>query len=51
MPQLSPMLGFVMFIFILSFYVVLMSAMNKKTPFISKTEMNKSKKISMSFFK
>nr|YP_010373178.1 ATP synthase F0 subunit 8 [Cadlina japonica]UPI11644.1 ATP synthase F0 subunit 8 [Cadlina japonica] len=50
MPQLSPMLGFLMFIFILAFYLVLLCGLSKKSPFIMPTKVSKSNKISVSFF-
>nr|YP_010373204.1 ATP synthase F0 subunit 8 [Cadlina olgae]UPI11670.1 ATP synthase F0 subunit 8 [Cadlina umiushi] len=50
MPQLSPMLGFLMFIFVLTFYLILLCGLSKKNPFILSTKMSKSNKISASFF-
>nr|YP_010574725.1 ATP synthase F0 subunit 8 [Triopha modesta]UZI00296.1 ATP synthase F0 subunit 8 [Triopha modesta] len=51
MPQLSPMLGFVMFAVILSSYVVILCNLSKKTPFVAPTKLSKSEKLSFSFFK
>nr|YP_010373191.1 ATP synthase F0 subunit 8 [Cadlina koreana]UPI11657.1 ATP synthase F0 subunit 8 [Cadlina koreana] len=50
MPQLSPMLGFLMFIFILTFYIILLCGLSKKNPFIMSTKVAKSNKKSIFFF-
>nr|YP_010121341.1 ATP synthase F0 subunit 8 [Ceratodoris hiroi]QRC77956.1 ATP synthase F0 subunit 8 [Ceratodoris hiroi] len=50
MPQLSPMLGFVMFLVVLSLYIVLLCGMSKKTPFLKTSKMGKSNKMSFHFF-
>nr|YP_009271543.1 ATP synthase F0 subunit 8 [Hypselodoris festiva]ANX10023.1 ATP synthase F0 subunit 8 [Hypselodoris festiva] len=51
MPQLSPMLSFLIFITILFFYIVLLSGLSKKFPFIHQTKMSKSFKKSFKVFK
>nr|YP_010429289.1 ATP synthase F0 subunit 8 [Polycera hedgpethi]USQ67468.1 ATP synthase F0 subunit 8 [Polycera hedgpethi] len=51
MPQLSPMLGFVMYTVVLGSYLVLLCSLSKKSPFVSNTKMSKSDKLSFSFFK
>nr|YP_010996927.1 ATP synthase F0 subunit 8 [Dendrodoris krusensternii]WPH63911.1 ATP synthase F0 subunit 8 [Dendrodoris krusensternii] len=50
MPQLSPMLGDIMFLAILGFYFVLMCALSKKHPFVSSTKVSKSTKMSFPYF-
>nr|WNR50727.1 ATP synthase F0 subunit 8 [Phyllidiella sp. a LZ-2021] len=50
MPQLSPMLGFVMFITVLTSYFLLMCALSKKHSFINPTKVNKSEKMSLPYF-
>nr|YP_009987764.1 ATP synthase F0 subunit 8 [Phyllidiopsis krempfi]QNL17306.1 ATP synthase F0 subunit 8 [Phyllidiopsis krempfi] len=50
MPQLSPMLGFFMFLFILSSYFILLCGLSKKHPFVAFTKVNKSTKISLPYF-
>nr|YP_010970151.1 ATP synthase F0 subunit 8 [Phyllidia picta]WNR50662.1 ATP synthase F0 subunit 8 [Phyllidia picta] len=50
MPQLSPMLGFFMFMVILSSYFFLLSSLSKKTSFVSFTKMSKTKKNSLPYF-
>nr|YP_010429302.1 ATP synthase F0 subunit 8 [Goniobranchus leopardus]USQ67481.1 ATP synthase F0 subunit 8 [Goniobranchus leopardus] len=51
MPQLSPMLGFLMFMVVLFAYLILLCGLSKKTPFITTTKLSKSSKSSFSFFK
>nr|UBU97372.1 ATP synthase F0 subunit 8 [Asteronotus hepaticus] len=51
MPQLSPMLGFFMYLVVLLLYIVLFCGLSKKVPFVSSTKMGKSAKLSLSFFK
>nr|YP_010574751.1 ATP synthase F0 subunit 8 [Doris odhneri]UZI00322.1 ATP synthase F0 subunit 8 [Doris odhneri] len=51
MPQLSPMLGFFMFIVVLSCYIVLLCGVSKKSPFVKSTKLAKAGKASFSFFK
>nr|UEX93281.1 ATP synthase F0 subunit 8 [Phyllidiella sp. Nanhai]WNR50714.1 ATP synthase F0 subunit 8 [Phyllidiella pustulosa] len=50
MPQLSPMLGFVMFLTVLASYFLLMCALSKKHSFINPTKVSKSEKTSLSYF-
>nr|YP_010970177.1 ATP synthase F0 subunit 8 [Phyllidiella zeylanica]WNR50753.1 ATP synthase F0 subunit 8 [Phyllidiella zeylanica]WNR50766.1 ATP synthase F0 subunit 8 [Phyllidiella zeylanica] len=50
MPQLSPMLGFIMFIAVLTSYFLLMCALSKKHSFVSPTKVNKSEKTSLPYF-
>nr|YP_010429315.1 ATP synthase F0 subunit 8 [Glossodoris acosti]USQ67494.1 ATP synthase F0 subunit 8 [Glossodoris acosti] len=51
MPQLSPMLGFLMFIMVLSAYFILLSSLSKKAPFVLTTKQKKSSQGSFGFFK
>nr|UYI30958.1 ATP synthase subunit 8 [Ceratosoma sp. HG0001] len=51
MPQLSPMLGFLMFITVLLSYVVLLCGLSKKVPFINQTKLTKSSSKSLYYFK
>nr|YP_010574738.1 ATP synthase F0 subunit 8 [Carminodoris armata]UZI00308.1 ATP synthase F0 subunit 8 [Carminodoris armata] len=51
MPQLSPMLGFFMYLMVLCLYIVLFCGLSKKAPFISSTKVGKSSKLSLPFFK
>nr|YP_010970190.1 ATP synthase F0 subunit 8 [Phyllidiopsis xishaensis]WNR50779.1 ATP synthase F0 subunit 8 [Phyllidiopsis xishaensis] len=50
MPQLSPMLGFFMFLFILASYLILLCGLSKKHSFVSPTKVSKSTKTSLLYF-
>nr|YP_009445806.1 ATP synthase F0 subunit 8 [Hypselodoris apolegma]ATX68394.1 ATP synthase F0 subunit 8 [Hypselodoris apolegma] len=50
MPQLSPMMGVLMFATILFFYIMLLSGLSKKIPFIKHTHVKKSFKKSFKMF-
>nr|YP_010970203.1 ATP synthase F0 subunit 8 [Phyllidiopsis shireenae]WNR50792.1 ATP synthase F0 subunit 8 [Phyllidiopsis shireenae] len=50
MPQLSPMLGFFMFLFILTSYIILLCGLSKKHLFVTPTKISKSTKISILYF-
>nr|YP_010574764.1 ATP synthase F0 subunit 8 [Verconia nivalis]UZI00335.1 ATP synthase F0 subunit 8 [Verconia nivalis] len=50
MPQLSPMLGFLMSATVLFFYVILLCGLSKKNSHVSPTKLGKSSKSSFYFF-
>nr|YP_009378960.1 ATP synthase F0 subunit 8 [Nembrotha kubaryana]ARI43828.1 ATP synthase F0 subunit 8 [Nembrotha kubaryana] len=50
MPQLSPMLGFLIFASTLGCYFILLCSLSKKTPFVIPTKLSKSEKLSLLFF-
>nr|YP_010352820.1 ATP synthase F0 subunit 8 [Dermatobranchus otome]UOD76588.1 ATP synthase F0 subunit 8 [Dermatobranchus otome]UOD76601.1 ATP synthase F0 subunit 8 [Dermatobranchus otome] len=51
MPQLSPMMGFMVFALVLSSYLVFFCGVSKKPAKISDTKMKMSEKSSLSIFK
>nr|YP_010970164.1 ATP synthase F0 subunit 8 [Phyllidiella hageni]WNR50675.1 ATP synthase F0 subunit 8 [Phyllidiella hageni]WNR50688.1 ATP synthase F0 subunit 8 [Phyllidiella hageni]WNR50701.1 ATP synthase F0 subunit 8 [Phyllidiella hageni] len=50
MPQLSPMMGFIMFLCVLASFFLLMCTLSLKHPFVKLTKMNKSSKTSLPYF-
>nr|YP_010853503.1 ATP synthase F0 subunit 8 [Tritonia iocasica]WGM82641.1 ATP synthase subunit 8 [Tritonia iocasica] len=51
MPQLSPMMGFAMFLFVLSFYFVFFCGISKTPAKVSSSKMETSMKPSLTVFK
>nr|YP_010834648.1 ATP synthase F0 subunit 8 [Coryphella verrucosa]WFQ82016.1 ATP synthase F0 subunit 8 [Coryphella verrucosa] len=51
MPQLSPMMGFIMFLTVLGLYLVFLSAMSKAPAKVSNSKMETLKKPSFVIFK
>nr|YP_009136685.1 ATP synthase F0 subunit 8 [Tritonia tetraquetra]AKE07290.1 ATP synthase F0 subunit 8 [Tritonia tetraquetra] len=51
MPQLSPMMGFIMFLFVLSFYLAFFFGISKKPAKVSASKMETSSKPSLTIFK
>nr|NP_702982.1 ATP synthase F0 subunit 8 [Tyrannodoris europaea]AAL91059.1 ATP synthase F0 subunit 8 [Tyrannodoris europaea] len=49
MPQLSPMMGFVIFATVLFCYYVLLCSLSKKTPFVQTTKLGDGSKPSYSY--
>nr|AUJ21233.1 ATP synthase F0 subunit 8 [Hypselodoris bullocki] len=50
MPQLSPMLGMLIFLIVLFAYTILLSGLSKKMHFVQKTKMSESQKKSFKVF-
>nr|YP_010983249.1 ATP synthase F0 subunit 8 [Hypselodoris whitei]WOK01431.1 ATP synthase F0 subunit 8 [Hypselodoris whitei] len=50
MPQLSPMMGLLIFIAVLFSYTILLASLSKKAPLIRSTKMSKSFKKSLKVF-
>nr|AOQ30897.1 ATP synthase F0 subunit 8 [Pleurobranchaea sp. TY-2016] len=50
MPQLSPMMGFITFLFVLAFYYVFFCGISKSSSKIKNTKMKMAKKSSIKIF-